>query len=218
MTAVLKNTELFAGIEPGEMEVMLGCLHARRRSFRKGEFLLLVGSPVTDVGIILSGEADIIKENINGELLVMRKLLPGEMFGESYAGTGCASSPVSVAAQVNTQAVFLHMGGILGTCRSACPQHKRLIFNMVKIVSAHNIALNNRMFYLAYKTIRERLGAYLLDLAEQNGSRTFRLPMSKTQLAQHLCADRSAMMRELARMKADGLIDYEKDNFRVIFL
>lgn len=218
MTAILNNTELFAGIEPGEIESMLGCLGAKRRSFRKGEFLLLAGSPVTDVGILLSGEADIIKENINGDLLVMRKLLPGAMFGESYAGTGCGFSPVSVVAQTNTQAVFLDMGGILGTCRSACPRHRQLIFNMVKIVSAHNIALNNRMFYLAGKTIRERLSAYLLDLAGQNGSKVFRLPMSKTQLAQHLCADRSAMMRELSRMKAEGLIDYEKDNLRVIAL
>ncbi|HOU10881.1 MAG TPA: Crp/Fnr family transcriptional regulator [Clostridiales bacterium] len=218
MTGILKNTELFAGIEPDDIEGMLGCLNARRKAFGKGEFLLLAGDPVTDVGILLSGEAHIIKENINGEVLMLRRLLPGAMFGESYAGTRCGSSPVSVVAQTGAQAVFLDMGGILGSCRSACPRHSQLIFNMVKIVSAHNIALNNRMFYLAYKTIRERLGAYLLDLAEQNGSRVFRLPMSKTQLARHLCADRSAMMRELSRMKADGLIDYEKDRFRVVSL
>jgi len=218
MTGILQNIELFAGIDPDEIEGMLRCLDARRRAFRKGEFLLLAGSPVTDVGILLAGEAHIIKENINGETLMMRQLMPGEMFGESYAGTGCGISPVSVVAQTDTRAVFLNMGGILGTCRSACPRHKQLIYNMVKIVSAHNIALNNRMFYLAYKTIRERLGAYLLDAAEQNGSKSFRLPMNKTQLAQHLCADRSAMMRELARMKADGLIDYEKDAFCVISL
>ncbi len=43
--------------------------------------------------------------------------------------------------------------------------------------------------------------------------RTFTVPMSRTALAEYLCADRSAMTRELAHMKAEGLIDYDKRQF-----
>ena len=49
--------------------------------------------------------------------------------------------------------------------------------------------------------------------AEAAGSRTFTVPMSRTALAEYLCADRSAMTRELAHMKAEGLIDYDKRQF-----
>ena len=62
-------------------------------------------------------------------------------------------------------------------------------------------------------TIREKLLTYLARQAEAAGSRTFTLPMSRTALAEYLCTDRSAMTRELAHMKAEGLIDYDKRQF-----
>ena len=36
---------------------------------------------------------------------------------------------------------------------------------------------------------------------------------SKQQLADYLCVDRSALSSELNRMKKDGLIDFDHDNF-----
>ena len=48
------------------------------------------------------------------------------------------------------------------------------------------------------------------------GSRYFEIPFGRVELAEYLCVDRSALTRELAKMKADGLIDYDKNCFRIL--
>jgi CRP-like cAMP-binding protein len=65
-------------------------------------------------------------------------------------------------------------------------------------------------------TIREKILAYLSLLAEQQDSRYVTLPITKTAMAGFLSVNRSAMMRELSNMKKEGIIDYQKDTFRIL--
>lgn len=51
------------------------------------------------------------------------------------------------------------------------------------------------------------------EIRDDNSSRVLVLPY-KT--AEYLCVDRSALTRELAKMKGDGLIDYDKNCFRIL--
>ncbi|MBQ1333830.1 MAG: winged helix-turn-helix domain-containing protein, partial [Clostridia bacterium] len=51
---------------------------------------------------------------------------------------------------------------------------------------------------------------------KKQGGRTITLPFSASALADYICADRSAMMREMAAMKRDGLIDYERRRVTVL--
>ena len=65
------------------------------------------------------------------------------------------------------------------------------------------------------KTLREKILAYLSIQAQVQGNRYFEIPLGRVELAEYLCADRSALTRELAKMKEDGLIDYDKNCFRI---
>ena len=40
--------------------------------------------------------------------------------------------------------------------------------------------------------------------------------MSREQLAQYLCVNRSALSNELSKMKREGLIDFHKDQFTLL--
>ena len=66
------------------------------------------------------------------------------------------------------------------------------------------------------RTIREKLLAYLSIQAQLQDSRYFELPFGRVELAEYLCVDRSALTRELEKMKSDGLIDYDKNCFRIL--
>ena len=41
----LANTRLFRGMEPSDIEEMLGCLHAKEHAFQKGEIIFPEGLP-----------------------------------------------------------------------------------------------------------------------------------------------------------------------------
>ena len=62
---------------------------------------------------------------------------------------------------------------------------------------------------LGQKTLRQKLMTYFQFLKRQKGRDGFSLPFSYTDCADYLFVDRSAMMRELGRMKEEGLIRTE---------
>jgi len=100
---------------------------------------------------------------------------------------------------------------MVSTCREACTFHTRLVSNMLGILAGKNILLTRKMEHLSQKTTREKLLSYLVSLAGPDGRVT--LPFTRQELAEYLCVDRSALSRELGRMREDGVLEFERNRF-----
>ena len=74
---LLAQTMLFAGIAPVEIAELLGCLHARRVSYAKGDMVIEEGSCVREFGVLLSGRARSIKWDANDKLIIITLLAAG---------------------------------------------------------------------------------------------------------------------------------------------
>ena len=94
--------------------------------------------------------------------------------------------------------------------------HHRLIGNMVRIIANKNRDLMRKVEVVSKRTIREKVLTYLSIQAQIQGVRYFEIPLGRVELAEYLCVDRSALTRELAKMKEDGLIDYDRNSFRML--
>ena len=139
-----------------------------------------------------------------------------ELFGETFA---CGSDSLSVVTFMVSEAakiLFMPFDRVMHSCTMACQFHHRLIENMVKIIADKNRDLMRKVDVVSKRTIREKLLAYLSIQAQVQNSRYFEIPLGRVELAENLCVDRSALTRELAKMKADGLIDYDKNCFRIL--
>ena len=75
--------------------------------------------------------------------------------------------------------------------------------------------LSRRILHTSSKTIRGRLLSYFSEQAVKGGSLKFTIPFNRQQLADYLGVDRSAMSNELSKMQSDGILDYEKNTFRL---
>lgn len=146
--------------------------------------------------------------------MIIGSLKTGDLFGETFACMGQKVMPVSVVALENCEVLFLDISRIVRTCKTACPFHQKLIANLLKIMAEKNAVLNQKMSYITHKTIRSRLEAYFYDIMERNGSYEFTIPYNRSEMADYLCIDRSALSRELSHMKNDGMIDYDGKNFQ----
>ena len=81
---------------------------------------------------------------------------------------------------------------------------------MLRLMADKNAKLLAKLEVISKKTLRKTLLTYFSFQSEQAGSPTFTIPMTRTQLADYLCADRTAVARELSHMKADGLIEIDQ--------
>lgn len=210
------KTPLFDGIESGNMDAMLGCTGYHIASYLKGQVLIMEEEQILHVGIVLSGAVDMVKEDIWGNQTLLTRMGKDELFGESFACGDDNRSMVTFRAAEDSVVLFLPFHRMLRTCSVACEFHSRLVENMVRIIAGKNRELMRKVEIVSRKTLREKIMTYLSVQSQLQGSRYFKIPLGRTELAGYLCADRSALTRELANMKAEGLIDFDKNLFRIL--
>ena len=217
MTEILEGVRspLFEGISAQERGAMLGCIGYHIGTFKKGGIVALEGENLRHIGIVLSGSVDMVKEDFWGHKTMLLRIRKDEIFGETFA---CGEDNLSVVTfQVSEDAkiLFLPFDRVMHSCTMACRFHHQLIENMVHIIANKNRDLMRKVEVVSRRSIREKLLTYLSIQAQAQGSRYFEIPLGRLELAEYLCVDRSALTRELAKMKDEGLLDYDRNWFRI---
>lgn len=213
---ILKQTSLFQGVEDHELETMLNCLGATERKYRKNDVILLAGTKVTSVGIMVEGNAQITRDDAEGNRAILSELGKADLFAEAYVAAASAEIPVTVIATSDCRIVWIPFSKIVGTCSSACGFHKMLVQNMMRVIAVKNILMNEKMRILSCKTTKEKLMTYLSDYSERAGKNKFNIPFSRNELADFLSVDRSAMSRELSKLRDEGYLNYHKNEFELL--
>ena len=85
---------------------------------------------------------------------------------------------------------------------------------LIEAVSLKYAELQKRTRCLTCSTLREKIFTYLSDFAAEKEQ--FEIPLDRNALAAYLFCDRSALCRELSKMKKDGIIDFHKNRFRIL--
>jgi len=212
---ILKNSSLFANIKKQEISSMLTCLNAEKKTFNKNDFIFSAGDTVSKVGIVVSGSVQIIKEDFYGNRSIFDKIEKADIFGESYSYTLNAKLPLDIVASEKTEIIFIDYKKIISTCSSACLFHSRLIQNILTILATKNIKINEKMHHLTQRTIREKLFSYLSLQSIKNEKKEFDIPFNRQELADYLSIDRSALSKELCKMRDEGIITFNKNHFKL---
>lgn len=210
---LLKKLDLFHDIQPKDFPSLLHCIGAFQKAFQKSEYIVLDGSQMSQVGVVLTGKIQMIKEDCWGNKNILSVIYPGDVFGESIVCGSLSSSIVSFQAAEDSHILFLPFHRVLCSCSRSCKFHQQLIENMVEVIAEKNVRLMEKMEIVSKKTIRERVLAYLSQQVQKEGKLYVQSDMGRLDLADYLCVDRSALTRELARMKKEGIIDFEKNTF-----
>ena len=213
---VLLKSPLFAGIGAQDMEAMLDCLGAVERRFSRGEAVLRAGEPARRLGVVLSGRLQVCREDREGRRAVLSSVAPAGIFGEAHACAGTAALPVSVWAVEDSAVLLLDIARVVGVCPSSCVFHGRLVTNLLSVLAEKNILLSAKLEHVSRRTIREKLLSYLSAQAALAGSDAFSIPFDRQALADYLCADRSALSRELSALRREGILEAEKNRFRLL--
>ena len=153
---LLQKSPLFAAMVPGQIQSVLHCVGATVREFGAGEYILLAGSPTQAMGLLLSGSALAIQEDLWGERNIMGKIQPPGTFAEPFAATPGAVLNVSIVANAPAKVMFLSIQRILTVCSETCPQHALLIRNLVSVLAKKNLQLNDKITHMSKRRTREK--------------------------------------------------------------
>ena len=214
--SILKRTQMFSGVGENEIESMLSCLGARLYEFSKGEYVIRQGERLSDIIVLVDGNLHIQKDDYWGNRSILGQISVGEMFGEAYVAPDSGTVLNDVVAVEKSMVIFFDVKRILTTCSSACRFHNLVVQNMFFTISEKNRKLVQKLGHMSKRTTREKLISYLSEEAKKQKSSKFTIPFNRQQLADFLSVDRSAMSNELCKMRDEGLIEFEKNNFKLL--
>lgn len=212
----LDRCMLFDGVSPEDRGTMLSCLGAKQMFVKKHQAVFSEGDPAEHVGIVLTGLVQLVREDYYGNRSMIASVAPGELFGESFACAGAAAYPINAVAAEDSHVLLIKSNRITATCCNACSFHNRMIYNMLRIVAANNLTLNQKIDVISKRTIREKLMAYLMAQAKLHNSSEFSIPYDRQALADYLEVDRSAMSAEISKLRKEGILESEKNKFRLL--
>ena len=213
---MLKKVTLFEGINDNDLQSLLPCLSARVVHYDKNQTIFLNSEKSINVGIVLSGQVHIIKEDYYGNRHIIANIDEGNLFGETFACADIKVLPVSAFATTESEILFINYSRIITPCTNACAFHSKLIYNMLRIVSMKNIILNQKIEFTSKRTTREKLLAYLCVEAQKCNNNSFSIPFNRQELADYLSVDRSAMSAEICKLRDDGVLKFNKNRFELL--
>ena len=211
-----RDSALFAGVDEQSCRNMLTCFGAYERRFTAGQTILVCGEQQEMIGVLLSGSAELVRLHPDGSRTVLETMDEGSVFGEELAFTGFCDGSAVIACREDCRILFMRYDQITKRCENACDCHSQVVTNLFRLLSRKSLHLSQRIEVLSCRSIREKLLCYFDQLARREKSETVTLPFSLSALAEYISADRSAMMRELKKLKEEGVVQTE--NRRVTIL
>lgn len=202
MTSFLLETELFSGMSGEEIQSCCLQLGTHRKSYKKGDLIIKHLRPVPHAGLLLHGEARASMPNYDGSEYHLHYYPVGSLLAAAYAMKPQERIPMDISAATDCEILWMNLHEINSVL---------LLRNLLRLTAQSYRAQNLKMRILSQKGIRARLISYIRaeGLADEQG--VVELPFNRESLANYLGVERSALSRELSRMRDEGLLDYRKN-------
>ena len=214
----ISRLPLFNGIDVSDCMLLFDCLGCRIRRYKKDEHIRLDRDLESTVGSVLEGGVRTYMEDVWGNCTLVSYMVKGDIFGENLAFSENEQEKQSLSflSASPTLVLFIPANRILHPCKNSCRFHHQLTQNMYSLISEKNLSLMEKIYVTSRNSVREKILTYLSLESRRNRSTTFCIPLRRTEMAEYLCINRSAMSRELSALKKEGIIDYSKDIFTIL--
>lgn len=212
MIPALVNNPLFRGITPERLFADLEEISFHTRSYKKGEILTQQGAVCNRLVILTKGSVRGEMIDYSGRLIKVediaapRAIAPLFLFGEENR------YPVEVTANEPTEVIELPKSSVLSLFR----KNEQFLENYMNLSANYARTLSDKLFFMSFKTIRQKLASYLLRLYKQQQQTHITLDRSQQELSDYFGVSRPSLARELAHMQEDGLLIADRKHITIL--
>jgi len=204
---ILRKTPLFASLTDQEMNSLAA--RFSKKQFRQGTLLFGEGDPCSGLFLVASGKIRIFKLSPAGREQVLSIEAPGSSFAELPVFDG-GNYPASASALEDTEVLFISRKDFQNFCR----EHPDVALKVIAVVGSRLRRLVGIIEDLSFTTVRQRLIALVLRLAQASGTTAkdgvhVELTNTHQDLAAELGTVRELVSRNLSRLQAEGFLEIE---------
>ena len=212
MIPALVNNPLFREITPERLFADLEEISFHTRSYKKGEILAQQGAVCNRLVILTKGSVRGEMIDYSGRLIKVediaapRAIAPLFLFGEENR------YPVEVTANEPTEVIELPKSSVLSLFR----KNEQFLENYMNLSANYARTLSDKLFFMSFKTIRQKIASYLLRLYKQQQQLQITLDRSQQELSDYFGVSRPSLARELSHMQEDGMIIADRKQITIL--
>lgn len=206
---------LFNNMNENEINEALKFFNARKTNFDKDNIIFHAGEKTKILGIVLSGSVTVESNDLWGNRTILTIIKKGGIFAETYALLN-ETLLVDAVANEKSEIILLNIGNLSSFVDFEKTRNNKFILNLLSVCARKNLILSAKNFDTSAKSIRKRVMSYLNAESIKKQSRSFDIPFNRQQFADYLNVERTALSKELGKMKRENLIDYHKNHFQIL--
>ncbi len=212
MLDILKHLPLFNNVDDSEIDDILKFFNAHVKTYKKGATIKQLWEPVKEAGVVLNGSVILKFLSDSGNEHRINRIIEGSIFALSFACSKSASGDtIEIVADQDVEVLYLELSNFFSKKDLSSEALRQVSVNLLMSLAEKNVFLNKKLEILSHHKIRDRVIVYLKS--KSRGKKDFKLPVNREQMASFLGVERSALSRELSKMKTEGLIDYNGNDF-----
>lgn len=196
---------VFKGLTGTETEVLLEKIHFQIRNFTKNEVLVVSGEPVKNLYIIISGSVKGEMIDYSGKTIKIEDIEAPKPLASAFLFGKENKFPVTVTANNDGKILVIPVSEFLKLLQF----NTQLLINYLNNISTRAQFLSQKLHFLSFKTIKEKVAHFLLQKAG-NEFHSIELKNTQQQLADLFGVTRPSLARVFGEMQKDGLIKIER--------
>ena len=212
----MNDIHIFDNISKEDFDRTIVCFKAQVKKFPAQTRISSSDKNNSQIGVLLSGEADLIKYDFDGYRNIIEHLGEQDLFSSVFLQP-FDDNDMEVVSTTDCEVLYFDYEHLIKRCENACLHHSLMVNNVLQIFSAKTRRLHSRIEVLSQRSIRNKLMIYFNHLSFKNHSNKFTLPFTLNSMADYLFIDRSAMLREMKKLREEGLIESKGRHITVHF-
>jgi len=202
---LLNECPVFKGVAENETPKLLNQVHYQIKKFNKGDIVAIAGEQISNLFIILSGSVRGEMIDYSGKTIKIEDIEAPRPLATAFLFGSENRFPVTVTANNSVEIFSISISELLRLMQL----NSVVLKNYLDSISSRTQFISQKLHFLSFKTIKEKIAHYLLQKA---GDRlhSFQLDSTQQQLAELFGVTRPSLARVISEMQKEKLIIIDK--------
>lgn len=211
---ILNNCSIFENIPEERYPNIFECLRAKQECFEKG--ITITGTDNNKLaGIVISGTVEMLFYDELGHTINVKHYNAGELFGTELACSSQHTSPTTLCAITDCEVIFLSIEKLLDARALPCVYRSTVTINLLRDFARQSMFLNMKIRIMAQKRLRDKIKIFMQN-SHITSDGIIKIPFNRRGLAEFLNVNRTALSRELSRMRDENIIEFDNNIIKLI--
>jgi CRP/FNR family transcriptional regulator, dissimilatory nitrate respiration regulator len=208
---ILCQSPIFRGISSEDLSKLFEQVHYQVKTYRKGEVVVVAGDICNRLLILQEGSVKAEMTDYSGKTIKIEDMTAPWPLATAFLFGKENRFPVTVSATSDAQLISIPKSEFVRLLQ----MDALILNNYLNTISTRAQFLSQKLKFLSFKTIKQKISHYLLELAGER-LQTVEIQQSQGQLAEMFGVTRPSLARTLGEMSQEGLIDVDRRYIKIV--